>query len=34
MGAYLVWVGIAISTVTSSMFYTGLTTNMLAAYLI
>ena len=34
MGAYLVWVGIAISTVTSSMFYTGLTTNMLAADLI
>lgn len=34
MGAYLVWVGIAISTVTSSMFYTGLTTNLLAADLI
>jgi len=34
MGAYIVWVGIAISTVTSSMFYTGLTTNMLAADLI
>lgn len=34
MGAYLVWVGIAISTVTSSMFFTGLTTNMLAADLI
>jgi len=34
MGAYVVWVGIAISTVTSSMFFTGLTTNMLAADLI
>lgn len=34
MGAYIVWVGIAISTVTSSMFFTGLTTNMLAADLI
>ncbi len=34
MGAYLVWVGIAISTVTSSMFFTGLTTNLLAADLI